>query len=285
MTNSESVWNLGPNAYSKPTTALNILRETVMGRELFDFAYKEYAQRWMFKHPTPADFFRTMEDASAVDLDWFWRGWFYTTDHCDISMEKVSWYQPNTQNPEIEKPLEKKEKEEKVAISDIRNKAFASETYTENDQETKDFYTNYDEYKVTEDDKKQYDKFLASLSEEEKELVNGDYNFYQIDFKNIGGLVMPLILKFEFVDGTDEIQRIPAEIWRRNNEEVSKVFMLKKEVKQIALDPLYETADTDLNNNFWPEKKQPSRFQLYKSRFGRGGASSGSNPMKKEKKE
>ncbi|MDB4584453.1 M1 family metallopeptidase, partial [Draconibacterium sp.] len=285
MTNSESVWNLGPNAYSKPTTALNILRETVMGRELFDFAYKEYAQRWMFKHPTPADFFRTMEDASAVDLDWFWRGWFYTTDHCDISMEKVSWYQPNTQNPEIEKPLEKKEKEEKVAISDIRNKAFASETYTENDQETKDFYTNYDEYKVTEDDKKQYDKFLASLSEEEKELVNGDYNFYQIDFKNIGGLVMPLILKFEFVDGKDEIQRIPAEIWRRNNEEVSKVFMFKKEVKQIALDPLYETADTDLNNNFWPEKKQPSRFQLYKSRFGRGGASSGSNPMKKEKKE
>jgi len=284
MTNSESVWSLGPNAYSKPTTALNILRETVMGRELFDFAFKEYAQRWMFKHPTPADFFRTMEDASGVDLDWFWRGWFYTTDHCDISLEKVSWYQADTKNPEVEKPLQKKEKEEKLAITDIRNKEFASETYTENDPETKDFYSTYDEFEITEEDKRQYDRFLASLSDEEKELVHGNYNFYQIDFKNVGGLVMPLILKFEFADGTEEIQRIPAEIWRRNNEEVSKVFMFDKVVKQITLDPLYETADTDFNNNFWPEKKQPSRFQLYKSRFGRGGSPGGSNPMNKAKK-
>jgi len=285
MTNSESVWSLGPNAYSKPTTALNILRETVMGRELFDFAFKEYAQRWMFKHPTPADFFRTMEDASGVDLDWFWRGWFYTTDHCDISMEKVSWYQPNTQNPEIEKPLQKKEKEDKLAITDIRNKEFADETFTQNEPETKDFYSTYDEFKITNEDKRQYDKFLASLSDEEKELVNGNYNFYQIDFKNVGGLVMPLILQFEFEDGTYEIQRIPAEIWRRNNEEVSKVFIHEKKVKQITLDPQYETADTDYNNNYWPEKQQPTRFQLYKSRFGRGGYPGGSNPMKKSKKE
>jgi len=285
MTNSESVWSLGPNAYSKPTTALNILRETVMGRELFDFAFKEYAQRWMFKHPTPADFFRTMEDASGVDLDWFWRGWFYTTDHCDISLEKVSWYQPDTKNPEIEKPLQKKEKEEKLAVTDIRNKEFASETYTENDPATKDFYSTYDEFEIIDEDKRQYDRFLATLSEEEKEVINGNYNFYQIDFKNVGGLVMPIILKFEFEDGSEEIQHIPAEIWRRNNEEVSKVFMFDKIVKQITLDPLYETADTDFNNNFWPEKKQPSRFQLYKSRFGRGSSPSGSNPMKKAQEE
>ncbi|WP_346858412.1 M1 family metallopeptidase [uncultured Draconibacterium sp.] len=284
MTNSESVWNLGSNAYSKPTVALNILRETIMGRELFDYAYKEYAQRWMFKHPTPADFFRTMEDASGVDLDWFWRGWFYTTDHCDISMEKVTWYQPNTQNPEIEKALEKKEADEKVAITDIRNKKLADQTYLSNNPEAIDFYSTYDKYKVTEADRTQYDKYLSSLSDEEKDMVNSNYNFYQIDFKNIGGLVMPLILKFDFSDGTEEIQRIPAEIWRKNNEEVSKVFMFEKEVKQISLDPYLETADTELDNNFWPEKQVPSRFQLYKSRYGRGGFS-GSNPMQEAKKE
>jgi len=284
MTNSESVWNLGSNAYSKPTVALNILRETVMGRNLFDYAYKEYAQRWMFKHPTPADFFRTMEDASGVDLDWFWRGWFYTTDHCDISMEKVTWYQPNTENPNIEKPLEKKADDEKVAITDIRNKELADKTYLSNTPEAKDFYTTYDKYKVTEADKRQYDKYFSSLSSEEKEIVNGKYNFYQIDFKNIGGLVMPLILKFEFTDGSEEIQRIPAEIWRKNNEAVSKVFLFTKEVKEITLDPFLETADTELNNNFWPEKQVPTRFQLYKSRYGKGGYS-GSNPMKEAKKE
>ncbi len=277
MTNSESVWNLGSNAYSKPTVALNILRETVMGRELFDYSFKEYAHRWKFKHPTPADFFRTMEDASGVDLDWFWRGWFFTTDNCDISMEQVHWYQPNTQNPEIEKSLQKKTDTENVSITDVRNSKLKGKTYLENNPEAADFYTTYDKYKVTEQDKKEYDRFLSTLSDDEKELLGGNINFYQIDFKNKGGLVMPIILKFEFVDGTEEIERIPAEIWRKNNEEVSKVFMFDKTVKQITLDPYQETADTDLDNNFWPERQLPSRFQLYKSRgWGNRG---GRNPM------
>ncbi len=277
MTNSESVWNLGSNAYSKPTVALNILRETVMGRELFDYSFKEYAHRWKFKHPTPADFFRTMEDASGVDLDWFWRGWFFTTDNCDISMEQVHWYQPNTQNPEIEKSLQKKTDTENVSITDVRNSKLKGKTYLENNPEAADFYTTYDKYKVTEQDKKEYDRFLSTLSDDEKELLGGNINFYQIDFKNKGGLVMPIILKFEFVDGTEEIERIPAEIWRKNNEEVSKVFMFDKTVKQITLDPYQETADTDLDNNFWPERQLPSRFQLYKSIgwSNRGGR----NPM------
>ena len=231
MTNSESVWNLGSNAYSKPTVALNILRETVMGHELFDYAFREYAQRWMFKHPTPADFFRTMEDASGVDLDWFWRGWFYTTDHCDIALEKVQWYQPGTQSPELA-----------------------------------DVYTAYDKYKVTETDKKEYDRFLSHLSDNEKDELGDGVNFYQLDFKNIGGLVMPLILKFEFEDGTEELQRIPAEIWRKDNEEISKIFMFGKVVRQITLDPFQETADTDMGNNFWPEREQMSRFQKFKSK-------------------
>ena len=277
MTNSESVWNLGSNAYSKPTVALNILRETVMGRELFDYSFKEYAHRWKFKHPTPADFFRTMEDASGVDLDWFWRGWFFTTDNCDISMEQVHWYQPNTQNPEIEKSLQKKTDTENVSITDVRNSKLKGKTYLENNPKVADFYTTYDKYKVTEQDKKEYDRFLSTLSDDEKELLGGNINFYQIDFKNKGGLLMPIILKFEFVDGTEEIERIPAEIWRKNNEEVSKVFMFDKTVKQITLDPYQETADTDLDNNFWPERQLPSRFQLYKSRgwSNRGGR----NPM------
>lgn len=282
MTNSESVWNLGSNAYNKPTVALNILRETIMGRELFDYAYKEYAQRWMFKHPTPADFFRTMEDASGVDLDWFWRGWFYTTDHCDIALKNVKWYQANTKNPAIEKPLQK-EAENKTTIIDIRNKKLADQTYLAQNPAAADFYNSYDKYKVTDADKKQYDKYLASLSEEEKAALNGNLNFYQLDFKNIGGLVMPLILKFEFEDGSEEIQRIPAEIWRKNNEEVSKVFMFEKVIKQITLDPLYETADCDYNNNYWPEKQEPTRFELYKSRYGRGN-SRGSNPMRESNK-
>ena len=287
MTNSESVWNLGSNAYSKPSTALNILRETVMGRELFDYAFKEYAQRWMFKHPTPADFFRTMEDASGVDLDWFWRGWFFTTDHCDISMENVKWYQANTKNPVVEKPLKKATDEEAaLSITTMRNKAFTKETYCAKNSKTDDFYTTYDQYKVTKEDKEEYDKFVKSLSDEEKELLGANLNFYQIDFKNLGGLVMPVILKFEFTDGTEDVQYIPAEIWRKNNEEVSKVFMFNKEVEQITLDPYRETADTDLNNNYWPTRKQPTRFELYKSRYGRGRyPGGGQNPMQKAKKE
>lgn len=285
MTNSESVWNLGSNAYSKPTVALNILRETVMGRELFDFAFKEYAQRWMFKHPTPADFFRTMEDASGVDLDWFWRGWFYTTDNVDISMEKVSWYQPNSQNPDIENLLAKAENE-KIAITDIRNKTEIKQTITEADKATLDFYTTYDEYRVTKDEHEDYSKILSRLSDDQKKLLDGNYNFYQIDFKNIGGLVMPLILKFQFEDGTEEVQYIPAEIWRKDNYEISKVFMFDKVVSNIILDPYLETADVDLNNNFWPPKTQPSRFQLYKSRNnGRRGSYSGTNPMREAEKE
>ena len=95
MTNSENIIGFGPNAYTKPATGLNILRETIMGRELFDYAFKEYARRWAFKHPEPADFFRTMEDASGEDLDWFWRGWFYGTDACDISLDTVKYYKAN----------------------------------------------------------------------------------------------------------------------------------------------------------------------------------------------
>lgn len=192
MTNSENIINFGPNAYAKPATALNILRETVMGRELFDYAFKEYAKRWAFKHPTPADFFRTMEDASAVDLDWFWRGWFFGTDPVDI------------------------------ALNDVRYK---------------------------------------QISNADK---NAPQNFYELDFSNVGGLVMPIIVEWTFTDGSREVDRIPAYIWRKDENKVTKVFAKSKEVVSVRLDPNRETADIDESNNTWPRKNQPSRFELFK---------------------
>ncbi len=279
MTNSESIWQFGPNAYGKPATALNILRETVMGRELFDYAFKMYANRWMFKHPTPADFFRTMEDASAVDLDWFWRGWFFTNENVDISITYMKYFTLSTMNPEIENPIQKKE-EEIIKNNDVTNVQNKKEpkSYIERDPSLIDFYNTYDKYEVTEKDKKKYQKFINSLTDQEKKLLSQNKNFYELSFENIGGLVMPVILLFEFEDGTSELQRIPAEIWKTDNYNVSKIFMFDKKVKSVQLDPYLETADTDTYNNSWPRSQQPTRFELYKKSYKQ------SNPMQDAKK-
>ena len=279
MTNSESVFQLGSNAYSKPSAALNILRETVMGRELFDHAFKQYAQRWMFKHPTPEDLFRTLEDASAVDLDWFWRGWFFSTDHVDIALKEVKIFEANTGNPEIEKSIEKA-REEKVPehISIIRNRE-SMESAVEKDTTLRDFYDTYDPHRVTETDLSQYKRYLESLSEEEKNWMDPGKKYYELSFENIGGLVMPLILDFEFEDGTHQEIRVPVEIWRRNNNEVSKVFMFDQYVTAISLDPHQELADTDRSNNHWPRIIEKTRFQLYKY-----NQPSRPNPMQEEEK-
>ena len=280
MTNSESVWKLGPNAYSKPATALYILRETIMGRELFDMAFKDYAQRWKFKHPTPADFFRTMEDASGVDLDWFWRGWFFTTDHVDIALDDVQWFQIDSKNPEVEKAIAKKRRDDAPKyIGDTRNEAM--ETIIEQDSRMRDFYNEYDPLDVTASDKKAFDRYYNSLDEDEKKMLESGLNYYSIKFKNEGGLIMPIIMEFQFADGTSEVVRIPAEIWRKNHEEVNKVFYFEKEVTDIVLDPFLETADTERNNNYWPPRQEPSRFELFKRR-SRGGRD---NPMQKARKE
>lgn len=271
MTNSESIFQFGNNAYGKPATALNILRETVMGRELFDHAFREFSQRWMFKHPSPADFFRTMEDASSVDLDWFWRGWFYTTDHVDMAIESVNWMQLGSQNPDEVREISKLEKEAgPQSISKIRNAKSVKKTVTEKDPATIDFYNEYSPYNVNALDRDEYDRFYNSLAPDEKALMDEGYHFYEVTFKNVGGLVMPLILEFEYKDGTEEVIRIPAEIWRMlPHEQVKKVFPTKKEVRQIMLDPFLETADTDKSNNYWPPRAQPSRFELFKQQRSR----------------
>ncbi|MDA7979948.1 MAG: M1 family metallopeptidase [Pirellulales bacterium] len=263
MTNSESLLQFGPNGYSKPATALNVLRETVLGRELFDYAFKEYAVRWKFKRPMPADFFRTMEDASGVDLDWFWRGWFYSTDHCDIGIDNVRVATMKSGNPYTDKAQDKADRNAKVTtLSQQRNKDLPLRI--EEFPELGDFYNQFDELDITDADRKQYEKFLARLDDEEKELLKMQANFYVVDLKNVGGLVMPVILKIEFEDGTEEELRIPAEIWRYDNERVSKLILTPKIISQITLDPHLETADVDLANNFFPPKVIKSRFEMFK---------------------
>ena len=281
MTNSESIFQFGNNAYGKPATALNILRETVMGRELFDMAFKTYCQRWMFKQPTPADFFRTMEDASGVDLDWFWRGWFYTTDHVDQEIVAVTEKVFDDGNPEIKLQQGEEERAKKERyISNIRNQEEINATYDEIDPSLRDFYSTYDPYDVTPRDLKKYKGFQDSLKVDEKAFLIENPYYYEIELRNNGGLVMPVVLQFIFDDGTENTVRIPAEIWRFNPDNITKVFPTKKRVKEIILDPFLEIADVDTSNNHYPKKqKDPSRFDLFKQKQQKR-----TNPMQQQHK-
>ena len=280
MTNSESILQFGNNAYGKPATALNILRETVMGRELFDYAFKEYSRRWAFKHPTPADLFRTMEDASGVDLDWFWRGWFYTTDHVDIALTNVQWYQMSTQNPDVEKPFEaEKDRKANDHVGRARNEVIR--TMVDEVPATRDFYNSYNPFEVAAADREAYDRYRAGLSEQEAALLDAGYHFYGVTFENQGGLIMPLVLRFTLEDGTEEVKRIPAEVWLKNEDEFTKWLNFTQPVVQITLDPFLEMADTDRSDNYWPAMQEPNKFDVYSrgatSRWERNGRS---NPMR-----
>ncbi|ASG65258.1 aminopeptidase [Idiomarina piscisalsi] len=263
MTNSESILQFGNNAYGKPATALNILRETIVGRELFDFAFREYAYRWKFKRPTPEDLFRTLEDASGVDLDWFWRGWFYSTDHVDIALDNVHLLTVNTKDPEIEKAWQQQQKEqEPTSLTTKRN---ADVNYKIHQQpHLADFYNEHDEFTVTNADRNEYNELLKGLSDEQKEMLKNGSNFYVLDFSNHGGLVMPILLDLHYEDGSKEHVRIPAEIWRRSPEEVSKLLIRDKTLTQVVVDPNWETADVDTTNNYWPARAIPSRIELFK---------------------
>ncbi|SFE14454.1 hypothetical protein SAMN05518672_104646 [Chitinophaga sp. CF118] len=285
MTNSENIVQFGPNAYAKPATALNILRETVMGRDLFDFAFREYARRWAFKHPTPADFFRTMEDASAVDLDWFWRGWFYGIEPVDISIDSVRWFRLDTKDPQISH-TEAQAKYDHNAdhISRSRNRAEGVKFAVDQDTSLQDFYSKWNRFEVTSEDKTAYDNMYSALSPEEKRLYDSKKNFYEISFSNVGGLVMPLIIEWTYADGTKETDHISAYIWRKNENKISKVFAKDKEVVAVRLDPQRETADIDEGNNSWPRVAAPTRFELFRQQQTMRGASVGGNPMQKAKK-
>ncbi len=266
MTQSESIIGYGPNAYTKPAVALNILRETVVGRELFDFAFREYSQRWMFKRPYPADFFRSLEDASGTDLDWFWRGWFYTTDHVDVAITGVTHAVLHTGEPDAKNEAARaKDTKKNAYVADGKNRAIGTTLRTETYPELKDFYNDNDAFVTLQGDRDKHAGKMSKLKDWEKELAKEGRNFYYIDFENIGGLVMPIILNVSYADGTSEEMRIPAEIWRKNAKNVSKLIISEKLITSITLDPNNETADADLANNDWPAKAHKSRLELFKS--------------------
>ncbi len=265
MTNSESIADLGPNAYGQPTAALNVLREHILGREAFDHAFKTYARRWMFKRPTPSDFFRTMEDASGVDLDWFWRGWFYSVDHVDVSIDEVRWLQLDSRDPAVEKPKQKQEKEE-LPQTLTKERNYALPKRVDRFPELKDFYDSFDEATVLPSDKKKFESLVKELKEAkiDPKLLQTKHHFYSIELSNVGGLVTPVILKVEYADGSTEELKLPAEIWRFNTQKTSKMLFTKKELKSVTFDPRQELVDTDVENNFWPRRPVKSKFQLYK---------------------
>ncbi|MDB5018126.1 MAG: hypothetical protein JWQ84_2958 [Mucilaginibacter sp.] len=303
MTNSENIVRFGPNAYTKPATGLNILRETIMGRQLFDFAFKEYARRWEFKHPTPADFFRTMEDASGESLAWFWRGWFYGTDPCDISLDSVKAARadlngnvpqqfgrapgPQGNANKVAAPIVNNYED----ISKVRNREDKKiQFYVDRDTTVRDFYWKYDRGLAAVDSSKFRDmtkaKTLAPrtpepFTDEDKAKYANKY-FYELNFSNKGGLVMPIIVQFTYTDGSKQIDRIPAQIWRLNEQHVSKFYVQDKEVASIMIDPYRETADIDESNNYWGKLAEPSKFQVFKQKVAAGsarGQSAGVNPM------
>ncbi|MFM7839568.1 MAG: M1 family aminopeptidase, partial [Chitinophagaceae bacterium] len=293
MSNSENIVGFGPNAYTKPATGLNILRETIMGRQLFDYAFKEYARRWAFKHPEPADFFRTLEDASGEDLDWFWRGWFFGTEACDLAIDTVKYFKadisvdpkestPSTSLVALPKPGGSKFDD----ISKIRNREDKTIRF-ESDADTslQDFYYKYNRdiepYDTTKYEVTNNRNFQEALDNDTKQRIGGKH-FYEITFSNKGGLVMPLIVEFTYKDGTKEVDRVPAQVWRLNEQKVTKVFMKDKEVASIKLDPLKETADINESNNGWGTIAEASKFSTFKSKMGNArGQSQGANPMQK----
>ena len=289
MTNSENIIQFGPNAYTKPATGLNILRETIMGRELFDYSFKEYSRRWAFKHPTPADLFRTMEDASAEDLDWFWRGWFYGIDPVDIAIDTVKHavFDPSATPPaartmqgrSLDKPLVHSFED----MSNIRNRNDKSIVFlTDADTTLRDFYWKYDRGIVPYDSvtKQPAISFGApeALTDAEKAKY-ANVHLYEISFLNKGGLVMPIIVEFTFEDGTKEVTKYAAQIWRKNENKLTKVFLTNKKAVSIKLDPMRETADIDESNNSWPNVSEPSKFTMFKAKAMGRGQSFGLSPM------
>jgi Peptidase family M1 domain len=278
MTMGDNVLQVGSNAYAKAATGLNILRETVMGRELFDYSFREYARRWAFKHPTPADLFRTMEDASAVDLDWFWRGWYYGTEPVDISLDSVRWFKLNDASNAA--AFQQKEFD---AVHKLRNKDDKSITYaTDADTSLRDYYY----FNPGADAKfSQQQREAAITIDTENKSKWANKNFYELSFTNKGGMVMPVIVEWTYKDGTKETDRVPVNVWKLNENKFTKVFIKDKEVAAIRIDPMRETADIDESNNLWPVKEMPSKFNLFRQGGGPvRGASAGGNSMQRAEK-
>ncbi|MEM8548323.1 MAG: M1 family metallopeptidase, partial [Pseudomonadota bacterium] len=270
MTQSDSIVQFGPNAYSKPAAALTVLRETVMGRELFDFAFREYSRRWQFKRPTPADFFRTMEDASGVDLDWFWRGWFYTTDHVDLAISGVRAYKIASGDPEIDFPLNRAQEAAEIpeTLAQQRNREDGIALRVDRYPSLKDFYNENDRFTVSNADRNAALDVREALKDWElaalEQALEEDQFVYFVDFENHGGLVMPIPLAITYADGEERLLQIPAEIWRRDAHAVKKMLISEREIASFMIDPRHELPDTDRANNAYPSRIRQSRLSLYR---------------------
>jgi len=278
MTKGDAVASVGSNAYGKASTGLNMLRETIMGRDLFDFAFKKYAERWAFKHPTPADLFRTLEDAGGMDIDWFIRGWFFGTDPVDISLDSVKWFKMADNN------TMGFQQQTFTTVGQERNKQDSNIKFsTDVDTSLRDFYYYNRSADAMMKANNQALKDTAVLDNQNAKDWQSK-NFYELTFSNKGGLVMPLIIEWIFKDSTKEIQRVPVTVWRLNEKQVSKVFIKDKEVIGIRLDPNRESADINEDNQNWPQMPMPSMFQLFKAQqqAGSRGQSTGGNAMQKK---
>ncbi|WP_295690744.1 M1 family metallopeptidase [uncultured Maricaulis sp.] len=266
MTQSDSILQFGPNAYSKPTIALVVLRETVLGRELFDEAFRAYSERWRFRRPTPYDFFRTMEEVSGVDLDWFWRGWFYSTDHVDISLDRVIEGTFDTEDPGIENMRAREQAaSEPESLTQASNRENGVALYADSNPEVLDFYSENDRHTVTNREREAYESLREGLEDWEADILDSGDRVYYLDFTNEGGVVMPIILEFTFADGSTEMVRIPAEVWRYNPRNVTWTYVSDRQVMSVELDPLWETADADRTDNYYPPRIEPTRLELYRS--------------------
>jgi len=273
MTNSESLLQFGNNAYAKPATALVVLRETVLGRELFDQAFKEYSNRWKFKRPTPYDFFRTMEEASGVDLDWFWRGWFFSTDHVDISLSNIHIATLDTLDPQIDLANDRIDfQKDPLILHDQRNESQEIETRVTSRPELLDIYDEYDEFTPSDKEMKDYQEILDDLYDKNNsdpewkkkaltQALEKNEDYYIFEFKNLGGLVMPIPLELTYEDGTKELIRIPAEVWRKNAYRVKWLKRSKLKITQAIVDPYWETGDVDIENNYYPSRLIPARLK------------------------
>jgi hypothetical protein len=257
MTKGLNTYQFGNNAYGKPATALNILRETVMGRELFDYAFKEYTHRWMFKHPTPEDFFRTMEDASAFDLDWYWRGWFYTTDWVDIGLKDVKKYYVSSEPNQYAK---------NYAATNNRTLEDLNWVYLV-EEDSKEFDEKLRNGTSADNSPSLKEYMMDNFTADERKTIKQPKYFYNVTFEKPGGLVMPIIVEFTYADGTTKIETYPAQIWRFNDNEVSKAIASEKEIVSIKVDPKLETGDIDTTNNSWPKEVKESEFDKFKNKL------------------
>jgi hypothetical protein len=278
MTNSESLLQFGNNAYGKPATALVVLRETILGRELFDQAFREYSVRWKFKRPTPYDFFRTMEEASGVDLDWFWRGWFYSTDHVDIALNNIHLASLDTLDPQVNLAKDRTDFEnEPLILHDERNEAAKIRTRVTERPELLDIYDEYDEFTPSDREMRDSQEILDDLYDKNDsdpewkkkalvEAIEKDEGYYIFEFSNKGGLVMPIPLEITYEDGTKELIRIPVEIWRKNSQKTKWLKRSKLKITQAVIDPYWEIGDTQIENNYYPTRLIPARLKPRASR-------------------